>query len=124
GGDNLAAVRSYQAAVTLSPNEEKYRLSLALDFIRHKTFEPAKVVLRQAEELHSDSWRIQLALGMVEYFAGNEKDAGRILVHAADLAPEPEPALQYLGDIQMDQASQPDPDAVARLCRYADAHSK
>lgn len=123
-GETLAAVRSYQAAVTLAPNEEKYRLSLALDFIRHKTFEPARVVLRQAEELHPDSWRIQLALGMVEYFAGNEKDAGRILVHAADLAPEPEPALQYLGDIQMDQASQPDPDAVARLCRYGDTHSK
>src|SRR5207248_3276089 len=41
-GDSLSAVRSYQAAVALAPNEEKYRLSLALDLIRHKSFEPAR----------------------------------------------------------------------------------
>ncbi len=65
-GDNLAAVRSYQAAVSLAPGEEKYRLSLALE-----------------------------------------------LIHIA---------LKYLGEIQMDQASPPDPVALAKLCQYADAH--
>src|SRR5207253_8996150 len=30
--------------------------------------------------------------------------------------------LQYLGEIQMDQASPPDPVALAKLCQYADAH--
>jgi Flp pilus assembly protein TadD len=123
-GDNLSAVRSYQAAVTLVPNEEKYRLSLAVELIRHKSFEAAKVVLKQAEELQPKSWRIELALGMVEYFAGSDEEASRILVHAAELAPEPEVALKYLGDIQMDQASAPDPAAVAQLCGYSDRHPK
>jgi len=123
-GDNLAAVRSYQAAVALAPNEEKYRLSLALELIRHKSFEPAKIVLKQAEELHPSSWRIQLALGMVEYFAGTDQEASRILVRAAELAPEPATALRYLGDIQMDQASAPDPAALKQLCQYADQHPK
>ena len=123
-GDNLSAVRNYQAAVTLAPNEEIYRLSLALDFIRHKSFEPARVVLKQAEELHPESWRVQVALGMVEYFAGTPENATRALLKAAELAPEPERALRYVGDVQMDQAAAPDPATLTRLCEYSDTHSK
>ncbi|MHB8413633.1 MAG: tetratricopeptide repeat protein [Candidatus Acidiferrales bacterium] len=123
-GDNLAAVRSYQAAVTLAPNEEKYRLSLAVELIRHKSFEAAKVVLKQAEESHPKSWRIQLALGIVQHFTGSEEKASRILLHAAELAPDPEVALKYVGDIQMDLASAPDRAAVTQLCGYSDRHPK
>lgn len=123
-GDNLTAVRTYQAAVTLAPNEEKYRLSLAVELIRHKSFAPAKVVLKQAEELQPKSWRIQLALGIVEYFAGSDEKASQTLVHAAELAPEPEVALKYVGDIQMDLASAPDPEAIAQMCGYSDRHPK
>jgi tetratricopeptide (TPR) repeat protein len=121
-GDNLAAVRSYKAAVTLAPNEEKYRLSLAVEFIRHKNFDAAKVVLKQAEELWPKSWRIQLALGLEEHFAGTDEEASRILLHAAELAPQPQTALRYLGDIQIDQAAAPAPAAIAQLCAYSDRH--
>ena len=123
-GDNLGAVRSYQAAVTLDPNEERYRLSLGVELMRHQSFEAAKVVLRQAAEVHPKSWRIQLTLGLVEYFAGSDAEASRILVHAAELAPEPAVALSYVGDIQMDLTSAPDPVALAQLCGYADRHPK
>jgi tetratricopeptide (TPR) repeat protein len=123
-GDNLAAVRSYQAAVTLAPNEEKYRLSLAVEFIRHKSFDAARVVLKQAEELWPKSWRVQLALGMVAYFAGSDEEASRILVQAAELAPEPETALRYLGNIEMDQAAAPEAAAIVQLCGYSDRHPK
>jgi predicted Zn-dependent protease len=122
-GDNLAAVRSYQTAVTLAPNEERYRLSLALELIRHKSFEPARVVLKQAQESDPKSWRVQIALGMVEYFAGSAEDASKILLGAADLATDPAPALKYLGDLQMDQAGAPNSAALIRLCQYGDAHS-
>jgi len=121
-GDNLAAVRSYQAAVTLAPNDEKYRLSFAMEFIRHQNFDAARAVLKQAEESWPNSWRIQLALGMVEYFAGTSEEASRILLHAAELAPEPETALRYLGDIQLGQVSPPAPEATERLCEYSDRH--
>ncbi|MFZ0085148.1 MAG: tetratricopeptide repeat protein, partial [Candidatus Acidiferrales bacterium] len=118
-GDNLAAVKGYQAAVELAPNVEKYRLSLAVELIRHSSFEPAKVVLKQGEELQPESWRIQLALGMVEHFGGSDEDATKYLLRAAELAPEPQQALQYLGDIQLDRAP-PDPAALAKLCEYSD----
>ena len=122
-GDNLAAVKGYQAAVELAPNEEKYRLSLAVELIRHSSFEPAKVVLKQGEELQPESWRIQLALGMVEHFGGTDEDATKYLLRAAELAPEPQVALRYLGDIQLDRAP-PDPAAVAKLCEYSDSQPK
>src|ERR1700722_11896766 len=123
-GDSLAAVTGYQAAVELAPNEEKYRLSLAVELIRHNSFEPARVVLKQGEKLQPESWRIQLALGMVEHFGGTDEDATKYLLRAAVLAPEPQAALQYLGDIQMDRASAPDPGAVATLCEYSDGQPK
>jgi Flp pilus assembly protein TadD len=122
-GDNLAAVKGYQASVELAPNEEKYRLSLAVELIRHSSFEPAKVVLKQGEELQPESWRIQLALGMVEHFGGTDEGATKYLLRAAELAPEPQVVLQYLGDIQLDRAP-PDPAAVAKLCEYSDAQPK
>jgi len=57
---------------------------------------------------------------MVEYFAGTDEEATRYLLHAAELAPSPEAALRYLGDVQIDRASAPDPAAVAKLCEYSD----
>ena len=122
-GDNLAAVKGYEEAVELAPNDERYRLSLAVELIRHSSFEPAKVVLKQGEELHPESWRIQLALGMVEHFGGTDEDATKYLLRAAELAPQPQVVLQYLGDIQLDRAP-PDPAAVAKLCEYSDAEPK
>ncbi|MGA7221932.1 MAG: tetratricopeptide repeat protein [Candidatus Acidiferrales bacterium] len=122
-GDNLAAVKGYQAAVELAPNDERYRLSLAVELIRHSSFEPAKVVLKQGEELQPESWRIQLALGMVEHFGGTDEDATKYLLRAAELAPEPQVVLQYLGDIQLDRAP-PDPAAMAKLCEYSDGQPK
>ena len=123
-GDNLAAVRSYQAAVALDPKNENHQLGLALEFIRHRNFEPARVVLQHAEKLFPQSWRVQVALGMVEYFVGTKPAASQILLRAVDLAPQPELVFRYLGDIELDESSAADPAAVARICAFADAHSK
>jgi tetratricopeptide (TPR) repeat protein len=59
---------------------------------------------------------------MVEYLAGTDDDATRYLLHAFELAPQPENALQSLADVQMDRASAPDPAAIAKLCEYSDHH--
>lgn len=121
-GDNLSAVKSYQAAVALAPSQEKFRLSLALELLRHKSFDPAKAVLHQAEELYPNSWRVQFALGMLQYFEGKEEEATPILLRAADLSPNPSLALKYVGDIQLDRAAGPDPEVASKLCKYADLH--
>lgn len=123
-GDYLAAVKSYQAAVSLAPSEENYRVSLAVELIRHRNYDAAKVVLQQAEGLWPDSWKIKLALGMAEYISGRNEDAVPILLRAAALAPQPESALNFLGDIELNLASEPDAAAVSALCKYADNHPK
>jgi len=122
-GDNLGAVKSYQAAVALAPSEENYRLSLALELLRHQSFEATKVVLQQAYEAHPNSWRIQFALGMLQYFMGKEDEATPILQRAADLSPDPSIALRYAGDIQLNRAAAPDPPLISQLCKYADLHA-
>jgi tetratricopeptide (TPR) repeat protein len=123
-GDNLAAVQSYQAAVKLAPEEEKYRISLVVELMQHQGFDAAKVVLQQAEELQPKSWRIQLALGMIEHFTGSDERAAPILVHAADLSPDPEVALRFLGEIQVGQSAAPAPAALEHICEYSDRHPK
>jgi tetratricopeptide (TPR) repeat protein len=123
-GDSLNAARSYQAAVTLAPNEEQYRLSLAVEFLKHDNFDAARLVLKQAEAVWPKSWRIQLALAMVENFAGSDEESSQLLMRAADLAPDREIPLQYLGQIQMDRGAPPTADAIAKLCEYADQHPK
>jgi tetratricopeptide (TPR) repeat protein len=123
-GDSLAAVKSYQAAVQLAPGEEKYLLSLAVELIRHSNFDAARLVLKQAEESQPKSWRIELALGMVEYFGGTDEAATKYLLHAAELAPESQMAWKYLGDIQMDRPTLPDAAAIEQLCAYADREPK
>jgi tetratricopeptide (TPR) repeat protein len=92
--------------------------------ISHKSFEAAKAVLQQADQLYPNSWRIHFALGMIEYFVGNEEEASRVLLHAAELSPEPPIALKYVGDIQMDRAAGPDGAVTADLCKYADLNPK
>ncbi|HET7151148.1 MAG TPA: tetratricopeptide repeat protein, partial [Candidatus Acidoferrum sp.] len=123
-GDNLAAVQRYQAAVKLAPEEEKYRISLAVELMQHQGFDAAKVVLQQAEMFQPKSWRIQLALGMIEHFTGSDEKAAPILVHAADLSPDPEVALRFLGEIQVGQSAAPDPAALEHICEYSNRHFK
>jgi len=120
-GNNVEAAQGYQAAIALAPHDEKYRLALAVELIRHNNLDAARLVLKQTQEMQPNSWHAELALGMVEYFSGTDEDATRYLMHAADLAPDPATALKYLGDVQMDRASAPDAAALARLCQYSDS---
>lgn len=123
-GNNVEAAKSYQAAIALAPNDEKYRLAFAVELIRHSNLDAARLVLKQTLEMQPNSWRVELALGMVEYFSGTDADATSYLMHAADLAPDPATALKYLGDVQMDRASAPDAAALTRLCEYSDSRPK
>lgn len=123
-GDSLAAVKSYQLAATMDPRNENYQLAVAVELIRHHNFQPAKLVLDKAAQSFPNSWRLQLALGMVEYFAGSRTAASQILLRAIDLAPQPEAAFPYLSDIELDETAPPDPPAIARICGYANAHPR
>jgi Flp pilus assembly protein TadD len=123
-GDNLAAAHAYQAAIELASNEEKYRLALAVEFMRHSNFDAARLVLAQASKLWPTSWRLLLALGMVEHFAGTDEQAEQFLLRAIELAPDPEIALHYFGEIEVEQAAVPSDAAISQLCAHADKNTQ
>ncbi|MDP9147666.1 MAG: hypothetical protein M3N22_08390, partial [Acidobacteriota bacterium] len=86
-GDALDAVHSYQAAVTLEPNEESYRLALALELLHHQTFDGALVVLNQASELFPKSVRLKILLSLTYYFVDRSADAIQTLLDAVQIDP-------------------------------------
>jgi predicted Zn-dependent protease len=123
-GDSLAAVHSYQAAVTLEPSEERYRLGLALELLRHQTFDAALVVLNQSSALFPNSIQVKILLGLTYYFVDRSGDAIQALLDATTLDPQDEIAPRYLGEILLQDASTPDPAATAHVCKFADSHPK
>ena len=120
-GDSLAAVHSYQAAVALDPSQERYRLSLGLELLRHQTFDAALVVFEQATTLFPDSVRVKILLGLTYYFVDRSADAIHALLQATMLDPHNETAERYLGEITLQDSSLPDPDATGQVCKFADA---
>jgi tetratricopeptide (TPR) repeat protein len=121
-GDPLAAVHSYQAAVALEPNVQEHRLALARELLKHQTFDAAILVLEQAVELFPQSTRVKLLLGLSYYLVDRSADSIRELLGAAKLDSSDELAARYLGEITLQDSAEPNPDAVAQICAFADAH--
>lgn len=121
-GDALAAVHSYQAAVTLEPEVEQHRLTLATEFLKHQTFDAAIVVLEQAAGLFPQSLHTKVLLGLSYYLVDRSVDSVRTLVAAVKLDTEDALAARYLGEITLQDSASPDPAAVSLICAFADAH--
>ncbi|MGI8745410.1 MAG: tetratricopeptide repeat protein [Bryobacteraceae bacterium] len=122
-GDSLAAVKSYQTAVALAPREEEYRFALALELLRHQTFDPAMAVLEQGVTDFPRSSRMRIALSVAYFLVDRDADASRTLLDAMKAAPEDGAVADYLGEMQLTQSAAPDPEAVRELCQFADAHA-
>jgi predicted Zn-dependent protease len=123
-GEALAAVHSYQAAVALEPLEERHRLALGLELLRHQTFDAALVVLEQAEAMFPRSVRVKILLSLTYYFADRSIDSIRALLEATRLEPKNAKVNRYLGEISLLDTAIPDTTAVAQVCKYADQEPK
>jgi tetratricopeptide (TPR) repeat protein len=123
-GDSLAAVHSYQAAVALEPSEERHRLALAIELLRHQTFDAAIVVLDQSAQLFPQSVRVRILQGLAYYLVDRSPEAIRALLEATRLGPNDETATRYLGEISLQDSASPDPAAAVQLCKFADEHPK
>jgi tetratricopeptide (TPR) repeat protein len=121
-GDALAAAHNYQTAVTLAPAEESYRLALALELLRHQTFDAALVVLDQAAKAFPQSIRVKILLSLTYYFVDRSADAVQSLMEATKIDPQDETAARYLGEIMLQDTSTPESGATAQVCKFADEH--
>jgi tetratricopeptide (TPR) repeat protein len=121
-GDSLAAVHGYQTAVALAPANEEYRLSLALELLRHHTFEPAILVLEQGSKQFPVSLRMRVALALGYFLVNRDSDATAALLGAMGLESGRAFVLDYLGDLLIDQGDTPEAGVVKKVCDDADAH--
>jgi tetratricopeptide (TPR) repeat protein len=122
-GDALSAVHGYQAAVTLEPNVEQHRLTLATELLRHQTFDAAIVVLEQAASLFPQSVHTKILLGLSYYLVDRSADSVRTLLEATRLDSKDGLAARYLGEITLQDSATPDPAAVKRVCAFSDTHA-
>lgn len=122
-GDSVSSARCFQKAVELSPNEERFRLALAIELMQHQTYEPALVVLKRAGIDFPRSARIRTAIALTLYLSGEEKLGIRKLLETISLDPGFAPAVHYLEEIALNQGTTPEPGVVKAACDYADAHA-
>src|SRR5579884_1721257 len=118
-GHFVEAAQAYQAAVALAPDQEQYRIALALELVQHQSFEPAITVLQQAMPLFPRSGKIRTLLGVAQYAQGDVANATASLIDAVSVDPRLEPAYAYLAHIVLESSSVPPESVLRPLCGWS-----
>jgi tetratricopeptide (TPR) repeat protein len=121
-GRPLDAVREYQQAAELQPNES-HIFAWGADLLLHRAFEPAVEVFAKGHRLYPDSVRMLLGLSVATYDQGAIEQGKKLLLEACDLNPaDPDPYL-FLGKLQEAEKIEP-PGWTERFKRFASAHAQ
>ena len=119
-GRPLDAVREYQRAAELRPNES-HLFAWGADLLLHSAFEPAIEVFTKGHKLYPDSVRMLLGLSVAAYDQGAMEQGKKLLLEACDLNPaDPTPYL-FLGTILQTEKIEP-PGWAQRFKRFAELH--
>jgi tetratricopeptide (TPR) repeat protein len=119
-GRPLDAVREYQRAADLQPNEA-HLFAWGADLLQHRAFEPAIEVFTKGHKLYPESVRILLGLSVATYDQGAMEQGKKLLLEACDLNPaDPTPYL-FLGTILQTEKIEP-PGWAQRFKRFAELH--
>jgi tetratricopeptide (TPR) repeat protein len=121
-GRPLDAVREYQQAAELQPNEA-HLFAWGADLLLHRAFEPAIEVFTKGHHLYPSSVRMLLGLSVATYDQGRMEEGKKLLLEACDLDPaDPGPYL-FLGTILETEKIAP-PGWTERFKRFASAHAE
>jgi tetratricopeptide (TPR) repeat protein len=119
-GRPLDAVREYQEAAEMEPNEA-HLFVWGADLLLHRAFEPAIEVFTKGRRLYPDSVRMLLGLSVATYGQGAMEEGKKLLLEACDLNPaDPAPYL-FLGKLQEAEKIEP-PGWTGRFKRFASMH--
>ena len=114
--DPLEAVRQYQRAAEMDPNE-RYIFDWGSELLLHYAAEPARDVFLRGNRFFPRSERMLLGLGAAWFAQGNDDNAVQQICLASDLNPaDPAPYL-FLGKMQRAQTI-PSEAAVEKLHRF------
>lgn len=117
-GHALEALHAYQAAAALAPNEERYIIALALEYIEHQSYQQAIDLLRNAGSRFPKSARIPTLTGIAQYGQGYTDQAAASLEDAIDLAPKSQAPYAALARIVLQSSAAPTPRTLSTLCPW------
>jgi tetratricopeptide (TPR) repeat protein len=119
-GRPLDAVREYQRAAELQPNEANL-FAWGANLLLHRAFEPAIEVFKKGHRLYSGSVRMLLGLSVATYDQGAMEQGKELLLEACDLNPaDPAPYL-FLGKLQEAEKIEP-PGWAEKFARFVRLH--
>ena len=98
-GDSLAAVREYQRAAEMNPNET-FLFDWGAELLLHHASEPATEVFVKGSKAFPTSERMFMGLGASWLARGSDDQAVRFIVEASDLHPNDAAPYVFLGKIQ------------------------
>jgi tetratricopeptide (TPR) repeat protein len=113
-GQFAEAVKAYQEAIRLAPQNELYRIGLATTLIQHQAFEAAIEMLKASPE----SARLLILLGLAQYGHGDSNEAMESLERAVAADPKLESAKRCLAGIVLESARVPPRTTVDILCAW------
>jgi tetratricopeptide (TPR) repeat protein len=115
--DPLDAVREYEKAARMDPNEQNY-FEWGTELLLHKAAEPAVEVFTRGSNAHPNSARMLTGLGVALYSNGSWEEAARRLCAASDLQPSDTAPYLFLGKIEKTTPA-PLPCSEQKLARFA-----
>jgi tetratricopeptide (TPR) repeat protein len=119
-GRPLDAVREYQIAAELQPNEANL-FAWGANLLLHRAFEPAIEVFKKGHRLYPSSVRMLLGLSVATYDQGAMEQGKELLLEACDLNPaDPAPYL-FLGKLQEAEEIEP-PGWAEKFARFVRLH--
>lgn len=105
-GRPLDAVREYQSAAELNPNESDL-FDWGADLLLHRAYEPALEVFTKGNHLFPRSARILAGLAVAAYARGAYDEALQHLCDASDIRPSDVQPYLFMGKMQTVQSAQP-----------------
>lgn len=115
-GNSLEAVREYQRAAELDP-QEAYLFDWGSELLLHHAPEPAMEVFRQGNRLFPASIRMLIGQGASSFARGSYDEAERSVCAASDLNPNDSIPYLFLGKM-LGAESKPSQQVVEKLHRF------
>src|SRR5208337_3759624 len=105
-GQPLDAVREFQRAAEMEPNEENL-FSWGAELLLHHAYAPAAEVFAKGHRLYPKSTRMLVGLGAAAYAQDLNEQAARWLLEASALDPADPRPYEFLGKVQEVAKSEP-----------------
>ncbi len=117
-GEYGKAAKAYEAAVTLAPDQEQFRLDLAFEWIKHQNFRPAIDLLEKSAKLFPKSAKLRTLLGIADYAEGEIKDAESAFEDAIKADPRLESPYRCMAEIVLQSSAAPSQAIIQSLCKW------